>query len=107
MRTMFLTMTLMVGLIGPISDPSATFAEESTNSQVLFTNVNIFDGKMNTLAMGRDVLVEGNVIKKIGKGLKANDGATVIVGGGRTLMPGLIDGHAHVMINGDYGQIDQ
>ena len=49
-------MTLMVGLIGPISDPSTTFAEESTNSQVLFTNVNIFDGKNDALAMSRDVL---------------------------------------------------
>ena len=34
MRTLFLSMTLMVGLIGPIADPSATFAEESTNTQV-------------------------------------------------------------------------
>jgi imidazolonepropionase-like amidohydrolase len=99
-------MTLMVGLIAPISDPSTTFAEESTNSQVLFTNVNIFDGKNDALAMSRDVLVEGNLIKQIGQGLKANEKATVIDGGGRTLMPGLIDGHAHVMINGDYGQIE-
>jgi len=106
MRTLFWTMTLMVGLIGPISDPSTTFAEESTNSQVLFTNVNIFDGKNDALAMGRDVLVEGNLIKQIGQGLKANEKAIVIDGGGRTLMPGLIDGHAHVMINGDYGQIE-
>jgi imidazolonepropionase-like amidohydrolase len=99
-------MTLMVGLIGPISDPSTTFAEESTNSQVLFTNVNIFDGKMNTLAMGKDVLVEGNLIKQIGQGLKANEKATVIDGKGRTLMPGLIDGHAHVMINANFGPIE-
>jgi len=106
MRTLFLTMTLMVGLIGPISDPSTTFAEESTNSQVLFTNVNIFDGKNDALAMSQDVLVEGNLIKQIGQGLKANEKAIVIDGGGRTLMPGLIDGHAHVMINGDYGQIE-
>jgi imidazolonepropionase-like amidohydrolase len=99
-------MTLMVGLIGPISDPSTTFAEESTNSQILFTNVNIFDGENDALAMSRDVLVEGNLIKQIGQGLKANEKAIVIDGGGRTLMPGLIDGHAHVMINGDYGQIE-
>ncbi len=63
----------------------------------LITNVNIFDGKNDTLAMDKDVLVEGNLIKTIGKGLKANNNATVIDGGGRTLMPGLIDGHAHVV----------
>ncbi len=75
-------------------------------AQTLFKNVSIFDGKNDTLAMGQDVLVEGNLIKQIGKGLKAGDGATIINGGGRTLMPGLIDGHAHVMINAHFGSIE-
>ena len=65
--------------------------------QVLITNVNIFDGKSDTLAEGMSVLVEGNLIKKIAKGdINAGDGATVIDGGGRTLMPGLIDAHVHL-----------
>ena len=72
----------------------------------LITNVNIFDGKNDTLAMDQDVLVEGNLIKTIGNGLKANNGATVIDGGGRTLMPGLIDGHAHVAINAHFGTVE-
>lgn len=42
------------------------------------------------------VLVEGPLIKKVGKGLKADANATVIDGGGRTLMPGLIDSHVHI-----------
>jgi imidazolonepropionase-like amidohydrolase len=62
--------------------------------QTLITNVNIFDGRSETLAMGQDVLVEGNLIKSIGKDLSAT-GATVIDGAGRTLMPGLIDMHTH------------
>jgi imidazolonepropionase-like amidohydrolase len=33
-------------------------------------------------------------------------GANVIDGKGRTLMPGLIDGHAHVMINADFRHIE-
>ena len=86
--------------------PQVLFAKEKVQEQILITNVNIFDGKTDTLAMAQDVLVEGNLIKQIGQGLKANAKATVIGGGGRTLMPGLIDGHAHVMINGDYGQIE-
>ena len=40
--------------------------------------------------MGQDILVEDNQTKKIGKGLKAGDEATVIDGGERTLMPGII-----------------
>jgi len=42
-------------------------------SQVLIKNVNVFDGTSEKLAMGQDVLVEGNLIKKIGKGLKAGN----------------------------------
>jgi len=79
---------------------NATAAEEKAPKQVLFKNVNIFDGKSDKLAMGQDVLVEGNLIKKVGKGLKANSGATVVNGGGRTLMPGLIENHAHLMLMG-------
>jgi imidazolonepropionase-like amidohydrolase len=65
--------------------------------QVLFKNVNIFDGKNEKLKMGHDVLIEGNLIQHIGKGLKAGNGASVVDGKGRTLMPGLIDMHTHLM----------
>ena len=41
------------------------------------------------------MLIEGNLIKQVGPGLSA-DGAEVIDGGGRTLMPGLIDMHSHL-----------
>jgi hypothetical protein len=53
---------------------SVQAAGQAMVKQVLFTNVNIFDGKTDKLAMGQDVLVEGNLIKQIGKGLKANEG---------------------------------
>ncbi len=45
------------------------------SSQTLFINVNVFDGTSHELAMGVDVLVEGNLIKKIGKNLEAGKGA--------------------------------
>jgi len=67
--------------------------------QVLFTNVNIFDGKSDELTKNRRVLVEGNLIKTIGdQTLNANKDATVINGSGRTLMPGLIDSHTHLSL---------
>jgi imidazolonepropionase-like amidohydrolase len=60
-----------------------------------------------TLTSG-NVLVEGNLIKQISSGpIQAGAGATVIDGGGRTLMPGLIDGHAHVMMNGDFNPMER
>ena len=40
--------------------------------------------------VGVDVLVEGNLIKEVGSGLSTS-GATIVDGGGRTLMPGMMD----------------
>ena len=85
---------------------SIVMAEEEPLPQVLLKNVNIFDGKRDSLAQGMDVLVEGNLIRKIGKGLQGVN-ATEIDGGGRTLMPGLIDGHAHVMINAHFDTVEK
>ncbi len=67
----------------------------STMAQTLFTNVNIFDGTTNKLITGKDVLVEDNLIAKIGSNLKVPDGTTTIDGKGMTLMPGLVDNHTH------------
>ncbi len=48
-------------------------AEEKPLPQVLFTNVNIFDGNSDSLAEGMSVLVEGNLIKQVKKGdIKTN-----------------------------------
>ena len=63
----------------------------------LFTNVRIIDGTGKKPFTGQ-VLVKGNRIKKVtkaGNGLEAPD-AVVVDGGGQTLMPGLIEAHAHI-----------
>jgi imidazolonepropionase-like amidohydrolase len=70
-------------------------AQDEAPKQTLITNVNVFDGFADELAMSTDVLIEGNHIVEVGKNLSA-PGATVIDGGGRTLTPGLIDMHTHV-----------
>jgi len=68
-------------------------------SKVLITNANIFDGKNDKLATGMSVLVEGNKITKIAKSITAPAGATTIDANGRTLTPGLIDAHTHLIWN--------
>lgn len=65
----------------------------------LITIVNVFDGKNETLIQNASVLVEGNLIKEISTGAISPGSATVIEGGGRTLMPGLIDAHTHLYWN--------
>lgn len=68
--------------------------------QILFTNIHVFDGVGDTRLENAQVLVEGNLIKTVSAGAIDAPGATVIDGGGRTLMPGLIDNHVHLMLMG-------
>jgi imidazolonepropionase-like amidohydrolase len=65
-------------------------------TQLLFRNARLFDGVNGECPEGMQVLVEGDVIREVsGKPIAAPD-ARVLDVGGRTLMPGLIDGHIHV-----------
>ncbi len=69
-------------------------------AQTLFTNVHVFDGVNEARIENANVLVEGNVIKQISTDAIDAGGATVIDGDGRTLMPGIIEGHSHIALSG-------
>jgi imidazolonepropionase-like amidohydrolase len=79
---------------------------EKASSQILFTNVRVFDGASDSLSAPTHVLVVDNLIVQVSPAASAGPDSTVIDGGGRTLMPGLIDGHVHIMINDDFGPIE-
>ena len=56
-------------------------------------------GKKGTIE-GGDVLIEKGRIKKIGRGLQAPDGVRVIDATGMWVIPGIIDTHTHIGIEG-------
>jgi imidazolonepropionase-like amidohydrolase len=72
-------------------------AQAQQSPAVLFQNVRIFDGKNGALSPPSNVLVHDNRIEKISAATITAD-AQVINGGGRVLMPGLIDAHWHAML---------
>ena len=75
--------------------------DRASEAVTLFQNVRIFDGKSSTLSALSHLLVRGNKIEKISTTPLAVDrrADTVLIdGGGRTLMPGLIDMHWHAML---------
>lgn len=91
-------------IITYIVNLNVVIAQESNKSDVivLITNVNIFDGVNQRLHKNMDVLIEGNLIKRVSKEplmVMQTDNVNIIDGGGRTLMPGLIDGHVHLSLN--------
>jgi len=68
------------------------------HDKVLFTNVNVFDGKSDSLEPNMNVLVVGNKIQTISQNkIETTSDTLVIDGKGRTLSPGFIDAHAHIM----------
>src|SRR5262245_43548504 len=94
--------TLLLGLCqaGQAQQTSGA-APSAAGAITLFQNVRIFDGKSSTLSGPRNVLVRGNQIERISTSPIPTDrsASTVLIdGGGRTLMPGLIDMHWHAML---------
>lgn len=94
--TPVLALTMSAALFGSTL-VNAAAKEEPT--QILITNVDVWDGTSSKLKLKTDVLIEGNKIKKVGKGIKA-EGANIIDGKGYTVTPGLIDMHQHLTLNG-------
>jgi imidazolonepropionase-like amidohydrolase len=83
-----------------LGSPSALHAQNSpaeAPKATLFKNVRVFDGKTARLSGPLSVLVAGNKITKIAPEIASPDGATIVEGNQRTLMPGLIDAHWHTM----------
>lgn len=76
------------------------FSQATAPTSILFQNVRIFDGKDATLSAPSNVLVRGNTIEKISTSPIPVDRSAktqIIEGNGKTLMPGLIDAHYHMM----------
>lgn len=87
-----LPIVLALAAAAPGADPQST--------AVLFENVRIFDGASERLSAPSNVLVVGDAIRAISTApIPEPAGAVVtrVPGGGRTLMPGLIDAHTHLM----------
>lgn len=92
--------SLVAGLL--LAIPALAAGDKTPLPVTLFTNVNVFDGVNETLRKNVNVLVEGNLITKVSDeplAIIQTDNVTMIDGGGKTLMPGLIDTHWHTMFN--------
>ena len=91
---------MIVGVLALLPVLTGVTAEPPT-TEVLFRNVRVFDGTSTALSGPTAVLVRGNTIAAIGVGaVPATPAVTIVDGGGRTLMPGLIDNHVHIFMSG-------
>jgi imidazolonepropionase-like amidohydrolase len=76
-------------------------------TRVIFRNAMIWDGAGADAYPG-DVLVENGRIRAVGKALGqlSDEGATAVDCRGMTLMPGLVEGHAHISFGGAVNDSD-
>ncbi|MGF1611992.1 MAG: amidohydrolase family protein [Kiloniellales bacterium] len=68
-------------------------------SQHLFQNFRMLDPERDECLDGFELLVEGERIREVSDRPIRSAGAQVVDCGGRTLMPGLIDCHVHVVLS--------
>lgn len=61
----------------------------------------LIDGKSDNPLENAVILVEGNRIKEVGRGITIPAGAAIVDLSGATVLPGLIDSHTHVLLQGD------
>jgi hypothetical protein len=79
-------------LIALVSAPPE--AQSTADASFLVVNARVFDGER--LLEETDVAVESGTIRAVGRDLTGWERLAVIGGANSTIMPGLIDAHAHV-----------
>ncbi len=83
---------VLMALPEPVSPPGAADAAlPEVNFAIV--GVKIFDGE--AFRPEQDVWIEGGRIRRVGEGLDLPEDLPRVDGRGRTLVPGLIDGHVH------------
>jgi len=88
-----------LALLGVLAATGAQGAD--SRKALLFQDVRVFDGVATTLSPTSHVLVVGNRIETVSRTPITPDpdlSVSVIEGQGRTLMPGLIDAHVHLIM---------
>src|SRR5580704_1172635 len=89
---------LAQGAMAAASVWAASADAQERSAVTVFENVRIFDGTHASLSALSNVLIRGNIIEKISIDPIPTDrraDTQIIAGGGRVLMPGLIDVHWH------------
>ena len=100
MKTHTLLAAVAASILVATSAQPVSAQKSDAPPQTLFTNVHVFDGVNEARIENASVLIEGNMIKTVSVEAIEAPNAEVIDGGGRTLMPGLMEMHAHLMLMG-------
>jgi len=76
----------------------------AAEKSLLLKNANIITASGENIA-GGDILIQGTKIVRVGKNLPAGLDIEVIDLAGRWVMPGIIDSHSHIAVEGDVNEM--
>ena len=97
-----IAMELALVLTGTVCVTAAN-ATENHAASLLIRNATILTASHGTIENG-DILIQDGKIAAIGAGVKAPADVQVIDGTGQFVMPGIIDCHSHIAIDGDVNE---
>src|SRR6202046_1488433 len=98
MRRALLLATIVFAALAPFS-VSAQNSNTEKNSTILIKNATILTITHGNIEHG-SILIRDGKIADVGTDVKAPDGAMVIDANGQYVMPGIVDCHSHIAIDG-------
>jgi imidazolonepropionase-like amidohydrolase len=94
---------LLCGQAVRASNPPASDAQSKDAQVTLIKNATILTIKNGTIEHG-SILIRDGKIAAVGADVKAPSNATVIDASGQWVMPGIVDCHSHIAIDGDVNE---
>jgi len=83
---------------------AGTSLSRGAEKSVLLKNGNVITISGETIK-GGDILIEGQKIAKVGQNIQGDPGTEIIDLDGRWVMPGIIDSHSHIAIEGGVNEM--
>lgn len=89
-----------VGAAGLFTRPAVAVTERRTRDRTAFTHVTVVDPASGKVLPDVTVLVRGDRITDVGRGVRIGEGARIVDLRGKFLIPGLADMHTHANAEG-------
>lgn len=84
--------------------PAVAAAQPAPQPVTLVRAGNLFDSEAGRMIGPRDILIRGSRIAEVGQGLAAPEGAAVVDLSRCSVIPGLIDGHTHLLLEEGFSE---